>query len=80
VGRSDRDRFIGPATSRVRGIVWSDLGRRLGLSPGQQRVVGSGCVVGDGGGHGQGHQERRGILADGIRDSPPVGRAAAERR
>ena len=44
----------------MRGIVGFDAGRRVGLSPGEQRIVGSGArVVGDGGGHGD---QERGII------------------
>ncbi len=81
VGRSDRDRIIGPATSRVRGFdLDPDLGRGLRLGPGEQRVVWSGraCVVGYGTVHGTVHgQQERGTV-DGVREGPPIGRAAAE--
>jgi len=61
----------------VRGVV-VEFGRGLRLEhgPGEQRFVGSGRVVGVGRGHG--HQERRGIVADGVREVPSLGRAAAE--
>ncbi len=79
VGRSDRDRIIGPATSRVRGFDLDlDLGCGPGLwlGPGEQRVVWSGraCVVGYGPVHGQ---QEQGIV-DGVREASPFCRAAAE--